>query len=101
MGVEAGHGKGAAPLTRQTFDESRLSVARLLHYYPGVGDGDWCGWHNDNSVITGLVPAMFMDDTTGQEMQGFRSDTAGLQIKSRWPGSWQICLRKRLPSTRS
>lgn len=66
---------------------SRLVVGRLLHYYgmeqaagddgaasePAAGAAractpapdSWCGWHNDNSTCTGLVPALWLDEETG------------------------------------
>ncbi|KAH8053847.1 hypothetical protein JL722_9327 [Aureococcus anophagefferens] len=52
---------------------SRLHVGRLLHYYPrddapSGDDAAWCGWHNDNSVITALAPAIYFDDATGESV---------------------------------
>jgi len=62
---------------------SRLAVGRLLHYYGiqqtvdevgntasadssgNVQSDSWCGWHNDNSTITGLVPALWLDEENG------------------------------------
>ena len=59
-------------LTAVTHERSRLHVGRLLHYYPkddgpkaSDDDAAWCGWHNDNSVITALAPAIYFDDATG------------------------------------
>jgi len=52
---------------------SKTCKARLLHYFPLNNPGDiaadiseasmstWCGWHNDHGSLTGLVPAIFMD----------------------------------------
>lgn len=75
--------------------------ARLLHYFAaekqgdslidvGINKGkdakdehfsDWCGWHKDHGSLTGLVPAMYLDE------DGFCVDcpdpSAGLYIKSR------------------
>jgi len=68
-------------LFEKTFPRSRLVVGRLLHYYAGVEDS-WCGWHNDSSVITGLVPAMWLDDMTGDELQSLDT-TAGLYVQGR------------------
>lgn len=55
-------------LFQRTFPESKMIVARLLHYY-AISEADdvdeWCGWHNDNSTITGLVPAMWLDEESG------------------------------------
>lgn len=44
--------------------------ARLLHYYPCRKDSlasedDWCGWHADHCIITGLTGAMFFDESSG------------------------------------
>jgi len=66
---------------RKTFPESRLVAGRLLHYYPTTGES-WCGWHNDNSVITGLVQAMWLNDETHEEVEGICSE-AGLHVCSR------------------
>ncbi|CEL97988.1 unnamed protein product [Vitrella brassicaformis CCMP3155] len=62
-----------------TLRRSHLMVGRLLHYFPlqqqqascGQSDANgleasWCGWHNDNSTITALCPAIFIDDVTGE-----------------------------------
>ncbi|KAH8068709.1 hypothetical protein JL721_6571 [Aureococcus anophagefferens] len=54
-------------------DAARLHVGRLLHYYPrddapSGDDAAWCGWHNDNSVITALAPAIYFDDATGERV---------------------------------
>lgn len=66
--AEARPGHGTT-LYDKTFTESRFAVSRLLHYY-GVSEddelGDWCGWHNDNSTITGLVPAMWLEEDSGR-----------------------------------
>lgn len=70
-----------ADLHEKTFTNSKLVVGRLLHYYPGQGES-WCGWHNDNSVITGLVPAMWLNSETEDEVTGVSSD-AGLYVQSR------------------
>ena len=45
----------------EVVDRSRLHVGRLLHYFPRDASGTWCGWHNDNSIITALAPALFYD----------------------------------------
>jgi len=41
---------------------------------------NWCGWHNDHSSLTGLVPAMYFND--GKEISCPDQD-AGLYIRSR------------------
>ncbi|KAJ8607978.1 hypothetical protein CTAYLR_008240 [Chrysophaeum taylorii] len=69
------------PLAAITHKRSRLHVSRLLHYYPSA-TGSWCGWHNDNSVVTALVPAMFYDDDDdGRELRGDEvPPDAGLEV---------------------
>ena len=60
-------------------DTSKCCKARLLHYFARnaedikkmentkVEDKDtfssWCGWHNDHGSLTGLVSALFLDET--------------------------------------
>eukprot|EP00928_Gymnodinium_smaydae_P005965 TRINITY_DN12070_c0_g2_i1.p1 TRINITY_DN12070_c0_g2~~TRINITY_DN12070_c0_g2_i1.p1 ORF type:complete len:404 (+),score=84.26 TRINITY_DN12070_c0_g2_i1:72-1283(+) len=81
-------GEASAKLEEVTFERSRMALGRLLHYYALRDSGDggdtstWCGWHNDNSTITGLVPAMWINHETGEEMLGVKSD-GGLYVKSR------------------
>lgn len=62
--------------------ESTVAKGRLLHYFPmetepgadgGGDDGDdgastWCGWHNDHGSLTGLTPAMYLDEE-GKELE--------------------------------
>mmetsp|Transcript_13559 Transcript_13559/g.24027 ORF Transcript_13559/g.24027 Transcript_13559/m.24027 type:complete len:489 (+) Transcript_13559:41-1507(+) len=63
-------------------EESRCPKGRLLHYFPfenkshPAGAEDilgasklWCGWHNDHGALTGLVPAMYLDDQTGEPVE--------------------------------
>lgn len=74
-----------------THERSRLHVGRLLHYYPKPAasgapaatpdDAAWCGWHNDNSVLTALAPAIYFDDATGERVSA--PDGAGLLAYSR------------------
>jgi len=72
--LEARGLSAGASLAAVTHERSRLHVGRLLHYYPreaaagGDAESGWCGWHNDNSVITALVPAMYFHDATGREV---------------------------------
>ena len=61
-------------------DRSRLHVGRLLHYFPRDASGTWCGWHNDNSIITALAPALFYD-AAGSEVPA--PPGAGLKALSR------------------
>ena len=56
------------PLVDVTHTLSRLHVARLLHYYPKKHDTEWCGWHNDNSVLTALAPAVYFDEAQNIEV---------------------------------
>ena len=41
----------------------------------------WCGWHNDHGSLTGLVSAMYLDDS-GSAVANSDPD-AGLYIRSR------------------
>lgn len=63
--------------------QSRVAKGRLLHYFSmddstalekqlHADDDDddvssWCGWHNDHGSLTGLTPAMYLDEA-GQEV---------------------------------
>ncbi|KAL7525192.1 hypothetical protein ACHAWF_001246 [Thalassiosira exigua] len=75
---------------------SKCCKARLLHYFPmkdvdgndGPEDnGDdtqfsnWCGWHNDHGSLTGLLPALYLDDDG--RIVDCPDPEAGLYIKSR------------------
>ena len=64
----------------EVVDRSRLHVGRLLHYFPRDASGTWCGWHNDNSIITALAPALFYD-AAGSEVPA--PPGAGLTALSR------------------
>lgn len=68
----------------RTFPESRFVAGRLLHYY-GIGEDDgvedWCGWHNDNATITGLVPAMWFEEESGRLVEP--QPGAGLFVEGR------------------
>uniref|UniRef100_A0A7S1KZS4 Non-haem dioxygenase N-terminal domain-containing protein n=1 Tax=Alexandrium catenella TaxID=2925 RepID=A0A7S1KZS4_ALECA len=76
-------------LVETTFGCSRMVAGRLLHYFPldeGAEAGsaaNWCGWHNDNSSITGLVPAVWLDDATGEEAGCPPSSEGGLYVQGR------------------
>ncbi|KAJ7102337.1 Clavaminate synthase-like protein [Mycena belliarum] len=78
----------------QLISTSNTIKARLLHYFPpnphlaprGEGDDvdDWCGWHRDHSILTGLCSAMFLRETgSGVEMMGSPSPESGLYIRTR------------------
>lgn len=74
-------------------------AARVLHYFARQESGDdtnngnkdtsdevndnWCGWHNDHCVLTGLVPGGYHDDATGQLVPNPDPKRAGLHIKTR------------------
>lgn len=50
-----------------------IILCRLLHYFPINEDGErvvdsWCGWHNDHSALTGLVPNMYIENDTGKQV---------------------------------
>lgn len=68
--------------------KSMFHKGRLLHYFANdsiastdsIMDVDsWCGWHNDNSSLTGLVPGMYFD-ASGHQIE---CQDAGLYIQSR------------------
>ena len=77
-----------------TVRDSRCCKARLLHYFaidsvldeaaiPPSSHTDfssWCGWHNDHGSLTGLTPAMYLDEH-GNEVRVH--DDSGLYIYSR------------------
>ena len=50
---------------------------------------DWCGWHNDHGSLTGLCPAIFTDDATGEQIPN-PDPSAGLYIKSRKGITYQV-----------
>jgi len=70
-------------------ETSKTCKARLLHYFPlkempaekNLEYSSWCGWHNDHGSLTGLCPAMYLNEN-GEEIQNPDPD-AGLYIKSR------------------
>lgn len=85
--LESMHPETKGALYEAAFTKSRMVAGRLLHYYAQDAtepddDSLWCGWHNDNSVITGLVPALWLQEETGEETKPVES-TSGLYAKSR------------------
>lgn len=74
---------------------SKCAKARLLHYYARNNDNicesnsksieeefsDWCGWHNDHGSLTGLTPAVFMDNDGN--IVSNNDKNAGLYIRNR------------------
>lgn len=96
--VRASHEQHGSRLYHATFTNSRMVAGRLLHYYapeaPKVADAgvqepstdsQWCGWHNDNSVLTALVPAMWLNERTGRPAPAaaLTSTTGGLYVRGR------------------
>ncbi|XP_004348108.2 hypothetical protein CAOG_04283 [Capsaspora owczarzaki ATCC 30864] len=80
----------------ESIARSRTCKGRVLHYFPqasaaipaaaaGAGDdsqyASWCGWHLDNSALTGLTRAMYLDPQHN-EVECPDPD-AGLYIRSR------------------
>ncbi|KAF4677090.1 hypothetical protein FOL47_003541 [Perkinsus chesapeaki] len=84
------HGIKGCSLVEATFKNSRLCCGRALHYYPlkkedltHASEDSWCGWHNDNSVITGLFSPMILDDATGMPSTKAEDPAAGLYAQNR------------------
>lgn len=103
----AAHCDKYARQVRPAYKEGRLASiirdsvtpkGRLLHYFPtdGAADdsadddgkpldesayGTWCGWHNDNGSLTGLIPAMYHAADGSQTSSP--DPRAGLYIRSR------------------
>jgi hypothetical protein len=81
--------------------ESKTCKARLLHYFPIDRDeprflgcvsspnrsvrkrDSWCGWHNDHGALTGLCPAMFIDESNGSLDIVCPDPDAGLWVRTR------------------
>jgi isopenicillin N synthase-like dioxygenase len=97
VGAQLGHhvdkyvksklGDRYTPQLENVIKSTRTTKGRLLHYFPIPSDGardvdSWCGWHNDHSALTGLVPNMFMDVATEKEVPSPDPD-AGLYAKTR------------------
>ncbi|KAF8559355.1 Clavaminate synthase-like protein [Imleria badia] len=74
---------------------SQTTKARLLHYFPPkqvtavpIEDeriDSWCGFHLDNSLLTGLCSAMFLREEGDTEPRSISSPspTSGLYIRTR------------------
>ena len=82
----------------KAISDSETTKARLLHYFPipeeynQSREDSWCGLHLDHSVITGLVSAIYFDETDPVSIKEVdKSDAnvakalepAGLYIQSR------------------
>eukprot|EP00438_Fugacium_kawagutii_P018161 Skav206361 [mRNA] locus=scaffold3448:311571:317329:- [translate_table: standard] len=103
--VQSQHPKHGNRLHAAAYTNSRMLAGRLLHYFsPSEGNDTedaWCGWHNDsrrssvsqdNSVVTGLVPAMWL---RGEPVEGgAASSSGGLHVR----GRDRSILRVALPS---
>jgi len=74
--------------------KSQTTKARLLYYFPpepSLIDDDaaavdnWCGFHLDHSLLTGLCPAMFFRRTDSEDPEVITtpSPTSGLYIRDR------------------
>mmetsp|Transcript_4737 Transcript_4737/g.10175 ORF Transcript_4737/g.10175 Transcript_4737/m.10175 type:complete len:416 (-) Transcript_4737:140-1387(-) len=87
---------GYVPKLETILRNSKCCKARLLHYFATEDDasGDnsknviedthfsnWCGWHNDHGSLTGLVPALYLDNTG--KIVNCPDPKAGLYCKSR------------------
>ncbi|CAE7735966.1 unnamed protein product [Symbiodinium sp. CCMP2592] len=97
--VESQHPGHGQRLYNAAFTDSRMLAGRLLHYFspsPSSSPDDaWCGWHNDNSVITGLVPALWLYEESGEEVASSQvSSSGGLYVRARD----RSVLRVALPS---
>ena len=70
----------------QIITQEKSQLARLLHYYPQDNvKHDWCGWHNDHAVLTGLTAPMYLDHQTGEILCDGEIDdpNVGLFVKNR------------------
>eukprot|EP00126_Sphaerothecum_destruens_P006824 Sdes_comp19546_c0_seq2m11170 len=68
---------------------SKCHKGRLLHYFPtpqaapqeSSPHAQWCGWHLDHSILTGLVSALYTDSQLKQVPSP--DSQAGLYVKTR------------------
>lgn len=102
LGSADGAVKSYGNKLHDTIEQSRCAKGRLLYYFPKQesapraqeeegeeeegDDGDvvdnWCGWHNDHGSLTGLLPAMYFDESGSETTLG-ADDNAGLFIQTR------------------
>jgi len=83
---------------KRTISTSRVTKARLLHYFPktqeevnaanSLGEehafSGWCGWHNDHGSLTALAPGMFHDEAHPDvPLTSSPDPDAGLYVRSR------------------
>ncbi|KAF8634434.1 hypothetical protein AX15_000884 [Amanita polypyramis BW_CC] len=77
----------------QLIGTSQTTKARLLHYFPpseGAGTEEdsvdnWCGFHLDHSLLTGLCSAMYLQENNDGEpsIKPPPSPSSGLYIRTR------------------
>jgi len=79
----------------QLIATSQITKARLLHYFPPASGSalpsdnepidNWCGFHRDHSILTGLCSAMYLHEDRGLEptVVASPSPTSGLYIRTR------------------
>lgn len=67
---------------------SSVNKGRLLHYFPhnpntkpADDEQNWCGWHKDHGLLTGLTSAMYLD-ANGQQGE-CKDPGAGLHVRDR------------------
>jgi len=73
---------------KNILSESVNVTGRLLHYFPQTEvkdtDGEnWCGWHNDHSMLTGLTSAMYIHSDSGCSIVPPDCKNQGLFAKNR------------------
>jgi hypothetical protein len=66
------------PLSEDSNSETQATCSPIIN---DDSFSDWCGFHNDHGSLTGLVPAMYIDDN-GIEVPS-PDHAAGLYVKSR------------------
>jgi len=77
----------------QLISTSQTTKARLLHYFPPSENvspeeesiDDWCGFHLDHSLLTGLCSAMYLRETPAGDPSVVPplSSASGLYIRTR------------------
>ena len=68
-----------------TLCASTSAKARLLNYYPSphpAPDALWCGYHNDHSILTALIPQQFYHADTRVPLPVAPDGRAGLYTHS-------------------
>ncbi|KIM67035.1 hypothetical protein SCLCIDRAFT_1210495 [Scleroderma citrinum Foug A] len=89
------HSGGSSFSLVELISRSQTTKARLLHYFPpsprdtNIAENEpidsWCGFHLDNSLLTGLCSAMFLREVDGKEPIAVPppSPESGLYIRTR------------------